>query len=223
MTNPSSATETLIQSLTRDLEPVGRLRVPMVRALMWLSLFAVAAGVMAAFADTAALSRRLAVADDMWLAVVGSTLTAVTAAVAAFHLSLPDRRARWALLPLPAALLWVGASGAGCLRTAATGEAGAWRHSLDCLVFVVFVSAPLSACLFAMLRRGYALRPGLVALIGGLAAAAAAATLLNIFHPFDAAATDLLVHVVAIALVVGLNGIFGGRLLQVRASRSATS
>jgi hypothetical protein len=81
-------------------------------------------------------------------------------------------------------------------------------------VFVIVVSLPLSILLTVMLRRGYALRPGLVAIVGGLASAAAAATLLNFFHPFDAIVTDLLVHVGAIALVVAVNGIFGGRLLQ---------
>ena len=98
----------------------------------------------------------------------------------------------------------------------AAGENGAIRHSLECLVFLVLVSAPLSAILIVMLRRGYALRPGLVAVMGGLAAAAAAALLLNFFHPFDAVATDLLVHTLAVGLILGINWAFGGRILNAR-------
>jgi hypothetical protein len=41
--------------------------------------------------------------------------------------------------------------------------------------------------------------------------AAAAATLLNFFHPFDAAATDLLVHVFAVGLVVVVSRSVGAR------------
>ena len=43
--------------------------------------------------------------------------------------------------------------------------------------------------------------------------AAAAATLLNFFHPFDAALDDLLVHALAVAIVVAANRVAGGRLL----------
>lgn len=217
MTRPD--TGTLIESLTRELQPVGRLRAPTVRALMWLVLVSGLGVVMAIFADTAALARRMTIAPDMWLSVIGAILTTITACIAAFQLSLPDRRARWAWLPLPAALMWIGASGAGCLRTLAAGENGAVRHSLECLVFVILVSAPLSAVLIVMLRRGYALRPGLVAVMGGIAAAAAAAILLNFFHPFDAVATDLLVHLVAVGLVVGGNWALGGRVLNARRQR----
>ncbi len=211
-------TEALIDTLTQELQPVTRLRPPVMRALMWLALIGGIGIVMAAFADNSAFARRLAVAPDMWLAVAGSILTAITAGIAAFQLSLPDRAARWAWLPLPATLLWIGASGAGCLRTAASGELGAVHQSLDCLAFLVLVSAPLSAILILMLRRGYALHPGLVAGSGGLAAAAAAATLLNFFHPFDAVAIDLFIHALAIAAIVGFNWIFGERMLQARIS-----
>jgi hypothetical protein len=140
----------------------------------------------------------------------------VLAAIAAFELSLPDRNRLWALLPLPAALLWIGASGAGCLRTwlITDTHAAVLDDSKDCLLFILGISVPLSALLLAMLRRAYPLRPGLAAAIAGLASAAAAATLLNLFHPYDASATDLVVHVAAVALVVTANRAYGGRMLQ---------
>jgi hypothetical protein len=143
----------------------------------------------------------------MWLAVTGSTLTAVLATIAAFQLSLPDGRTIWALLPIPSALLWVGASGLGCLRTwlvPGTHDAS-FAEAKDCFVFIVGLSIPLSAMLILMLRRGYSLRPNLMGVVGGLAVAAASATLLNLFHPYDAAATDLTVHATAVAVVILAN------------------
>jgi hypothetical protein len=78
-------------------------------------------------------------------------------------------------------------------------------------------SLPLSALLILLLRRACPLRPVLTAVLVGLASAAASASLLEICHAFDAAATDLLLHALAVALVVGANAALGGRLLSAHA------
>jgi hypothetical protein len=209
----------LIRGLAAELQPVRRLPPPLFRALAWLAVLVALAIALAAFANLDAVWQRISAAPDLWLAVVGSTLTAVLAAIAAFELSLPDAPRAWALLPLPAALLWVGASGLGCLRVwiAPQSHVAVMSEARDCLMFIVFLSVPLSALLLLMLRRAYPLYPGLTATIGGLSVAAAAATLLNFFHPYDAAATDLVVHAVAVALVVVANRLFGGRIFAVPA------
>lgn len=213
--NDSSAQERLIRDLAAELAPVRRLASPGVRALGWLAVVAAIAVALATVADLAALWHRLAGATDMWLAALGSAATAILAAMAAFELSLPDARRAWALLPLPAALLWIAASGAGCLRTwlAPDTHVADLSEARDCLLFIVGLSVPLSALLILMLRRACSLQPGLTAAVAGLAAAAAAATLLNFFHPFDAAATDLTVHAGAVALVIAANRAVSGRLL----------
>ena len=206
----------LIGALAADLRPVRRLPPPVLRALFWLALVAAVAAVLATFADVAAMWHRLAASPDMWLAVLGSIATAATAAFAAFEISLPDRSRAWALLPVPAVALWVGASGLGCMRAyvlpgthiAAIGE------TRDCLLFIIGLSVPLSAALILMLRRAYSLAPTLTAAMAGLASAAAAATLLNFFHPFDAAAIDLAVHAAAVVLVVVAARALGSRILQ---------
>jgi hypothetical protein len=214
--------EGIILSLTADLKPVRRLPPPGWRALLWLALVAALAFTLAAVADRGAVAGRLTAAPDMWLSAGGSALTMVLAAVAAFQLSLPDRNQRWALLPLPAALLWVGASGAGCLRTwlVLGTHAAVLDDSKDCLVFILALSIPLSVLLLGMLRQGHALRPGLTAAVAGLASASAAATLLVLFHPYDASATDVAVHVFAVALVIIANRAYGGRMLQATAGWS---
>jgi hypothetical protein len=213
MDNPH---DRLIGALAANLAPVRRLPPPALRALFWLLLVAAVAAALAMFSDVAGMWHRMAASSDISLAALGSIATAATAAVAAFALNLPDRSRAWALLPVPAAALWVGASGLGCLRAyvlpgthvAAIGE------TRDCLLFIVGLSVPLSAVMIVMLRRGYSLAPSLTAAMAGLAAAAAAATLLNFFHPFDAAATDLAVHAVAAALVIIAARALGGRILQ---------
>jgi hypothetical protein len=212
-----SAHEHLIRDLASGLEPVGRLRPPTVRALGWLAVVAIVAVALARFADLPALESRLSASPDMWLAVTGAIMTAVLAALAAFQLSLPDANRAWALLPLPAALLWVIASGIGCLRAwlVPGAHVAELNEARDCLMFIIGVSIPLSVLMFVMLRRACSLQPGLTAAIGGLATAAAAATLLNFFHPFDAAVTDLAVHACAVALVIVANWAFSGRLLGI--------
>ena len=215
--------EHLIRGLAADLKPVRRLPPPMLRALAWLAAVGATAAAFAVFADLNAAWQRIAAAPDLWLAVCGSTMTAILAAVAAFELSLPDASRAWAALPLPAALLWIAASGLGCLRVwiAPQTHVASLGEARDCLIFIVSVSVPLSALLLAMLRRACPLQPGLTAMVGGLAVAAAAATLLNFFHPYDAAATDLAVHAIAVALVVAAIRVLGGKLFRAAPFRSA--
>jgi hypothetical protein len=211
-----SGHEDLILRLIADLKPVQRLPSPPRRALLWLAMVVALAVMLAAVADRTAALARITAAPDMWLSACGAALTTVLAAIAAFELSLPDRSRRWALLPLPAALLWLGASGAGCLRgwLVPGVHPANLNDTKDCIAFILALSVPLSVLLIGMLRRGHTLWPELTAATAGFAVAAAAATLLVLFHPYDASATDVVVHVVAVALVIMANRSFGGRLLQ---------
>ncbi|MFC4762168.1 NrsF family protein [Dyella koreensis] len=210
--------ETLIDTLGAELVPVRRLPAPWLRALGWLSVVAVIAAALLMHYGVTGMLGRWASAPDLAWAGIGAVLTTVAAAWAAFSLGVPGRSVRWAWLPLPAALLWIGASGIGCLRTWIPSETHvADIHEVsDCLVFIISFSIPLSACLVWLLRRAFPLRPVLTAVMIGLASAAASASLLEICHAFDAAATDLLTHALAVALVIAANAAMGGRLLQPR-------
>ena len=206
----------LIDDLVADLRPVRRLATPWLRAAAWLAIVLAAAIVLAWFADMPAMEHRLMAVPDMWLAVLGSVLTAILAAVATFQLGLPDRSPLWSLLPLPGLVLWIGASGLGCARTwliPGTSDPSLMEGS-HCMMVIVALSVPLSIAIFAMLRRGYSLYPSLTGGTAGLAVAAAAATLLNFFHPYDAAITDLTVHAAAVTLVVLVNRALAGRFFR---------
>ena len=210
------AHDRLIDVLAANLQPVRPLRSPVLRALGWLALVVVIAGALATFANLAAMWHRLTATPDMGLAAIGSAATAAAAAFAAFELSMPDRSRAWALLPLPAFALWLGASGLGCLRAYVLPgtHVATMGETRDCLVFIIGLSAPLSAALILMLRQAYSLAPALTATMAGLASAAAAATLLNFFHPYDAAATDLVVHLIAVSIVVVALRMIGSRALR---------
>ncbi|MFZ3033804.1 MAG: NrsF family protein [Parvibaculum sp.] len=206
----------LIGQLTDELVPVRRLRAPWLRASLWIGLLLAIAGYFSMTTDVAAMLHRLGAAADMWLSVIGSASTAILAAIAVFQLSLPDRSPRWALLPLPGALLWIGASGFGCLRVLIEPASGhiSVADPDDCFIFIISMSIPLSIIMIWMLRRAYTLRPNLTAIVGGLAVASAAATLLNFVHPFNVTISDLAVHALAIAIVVSANRLLGGNLLN---------
>lgn len=216
----SLTTDQLIDRLGADLRPVRRLAHPLVRAAAWLGAVVVIAVVLASLAQLGAIEHRLRAAPDLWAAALGAGATAVLAAVATFELSLPDRRSAWAALPLPGVALWVGASGIGCLRQWVIPDAGpATLHDAGhCFMFIVCLSVPLSILTVLMIRRACPLRPDLAMATGGLAVAAAAATLLTFFHQHDASAIDMLVHAVAVTLVVAANRVFGGWLLGLRSS-----
>ncbi|MCC0805090.1 DUF1109 domain-containing protein [Methylobacterium sp. W2] len=214
MSDPASH-ERLVEELTRSLAPIRRLPGPGWRAFAWVSAVLGLGALLLPLSDAAALQARLGV-PDLRYAALGAMLTSGAAAFAAFQSSVPGRSRAWALLPIPPLVLWLGVSGLGCLRARLApasnlAETGEMR---GCFVFLMAVSLPLSVLLVMMLRRACPLNPSLTAALGGLAVAAAAAALLVPFHPHDATATDLAVHLVAVLIVVGLNGLLGGRFLE---------
>jgi hypothetical protein len=206
--------EALIRDLGESLQPVRRIVSPNRQVLAWVALVALIGGVLALAYDMEAMLVRLVSATDLWVAALGALLTAFLAAKAAFELGVPGRGRWWALLPLPPALLWIGASGLGCLRSWSAAGVEPVGDGRDCLMFIVGFSVPLAAAMILLLRRAFPLYPALTAALAGLACAAGAAALLNLCHPFDATATDLAVHLVAVALVVIVTLLSGRRLLR---------
>lgn len=202
----SENTDRLISKLVADGSPVRRLRAPLWRALAWLLVVvAIAAAAVLAFADFEVFDRRV---QDPRLVVelIATLLTGISGVIASFHVSVPDRSPAWALLPVPPLLLWLASSGYGCWRHWIEFGPDGWAvgDSANCFVFILGVSIPLGATLLFVLRRAAPLAPVRVAAVGGLGVAAIAAFLLQFFHPFDVTLMDLAVHLIAVALVVGI-------------------
>ncbi len=199
-----SDTDRLIERLAAAAQPVRRLQPPVLRAGFFLAAAAaVLAAVVLLFADLDLFARRAA---DPKLAaeLVFTLLTGILAVIAAFELSLPDRAAAWALLPLPSLALWIASSGYSCWRHFLVHGPEGWiiGESANCFRFILAVSVPLAVCLVILLRRAAPLTPVRVAAVGGLGVAAIAAFTLQFFHPFDVTFMDLAVHAAAVAIVV---------------------
>jgi hypothetical protein len=204
----------LIGDLSADLKPVRRLPPPWLRALVWLGVVVIVAAVLVA---TRTLLPALGIVGNdpfMLPGAYASLLTAALAAIAAFELSLPDRSDAWIWLPVPGLVLWIALNGLGCLATLAIpGTQTTPFQFMVCLSLIFAISLPLTAAMIVMVRRARPLRPLRVAVLGGLAASGAAATLLVLIHPHDSAVLDLAAHGVAVAVIIGLNVLLGGRLL----------
>jgi hypothetical protein len=201
---PAMQTERVIATLAAQLQPVRRLRSPLLRALLWLAVVGAAGGVLIArevglgiFLQRFAVPR-VAVED------FATALTAITAVIAAFELSVPGHSPRWAVLPVLPFLAWIGASGLGCVRNGLGlhGAAGLAGDSPHCFAFIAGASVPLALGLFWMLRRARPIAPLPVAALAMLGVAASAAFMLQFFHPFDVTVIDLALHLSAVGLVV---------------------
>jgi hypothetical protein len=196
-------TDQMIEQLSAGLAPVRVLRSPALRALCWLALVgAMSTALVLGYADGAALQRLTA--PRVAVECVATALTAIAAIVAAFELSVPEGSLRWAWLPVPPLLVWLAASGLGCLRNGLSLAGGhdAMGRSPDCFMFISGASLPLAAGLFWMLRRARPIAPLPVAAVGALGVAATAAFILEFFHPFDVTVIDLSLHLAAVGLVV---------------------
>ncbi len=208
--------DALIARLSADLRPVRRLAPAWQRAALWLAAVLWIGALLSTFTNWSALRERLMGAPDMWLAQLGAVLTAVCAGIAALQIAVPGRSARWALLPVPAVVLWIAASTEGCLRLVpvAATVVEPPMHPMACLRVLLLISLPLTLLLTWQLMRAYPLRPALTAALGGLASAGASASLLTLIHPFDATLDDLAVHGAAVLVVVGATRWVGGRALR---------
>jgi hypothetical protein len=206
-------TPNLIELLATSAKPVRRLRPPLVRATLWLllaalvfALLAVGHGLRADFAQR--------VAQPVFvIGIVASLVTGVLAAVASFFLSLPDRSRAWALLPLPAVLLWISTVTYGCLTNWVSIGPDGMRmgEAARCFATLMLTSMPLSIALYVMLRHAAWLRPTAVTVTGGLAVAAMTATALSLFHDLDATVMVLVWNFGVAAVIVGLGWLLGMR------------
>jgi hypothetical protein len=206
-------TPELIDRLSASLTPVRRLRPPLLRAGQWLLLAALVVALLAvlngARPDLALRLRQPVFAASL----AGSLLTGILAAIAAFHLCLPDRSRLWLLLPAPAVVLWLATIGYGCLTDwVSIGPDGVRLGStLECFATLLITTIPSAVVLFAMLRDTARLYPTMVGMTGGLAVAGIAATALSLLHELDATVMVLLWNLGAAALIVVLAGAFGRR------------
>lgn len=208
----TTRTDQLIDALVAEAKPVKRLRPPMVRAALWLGFAGLLiAGITVYHAAHEGETLKSLVGDLartkftlQWLA---SLATGITAVVAAFQLSLPDRSRLWRLLPVPASVLWLLTLGYGCFTDwVEYGPDGfVAGHSFKCLTTIIGTSVPLGLGLAWMLRHAGASRPVDTIVIAALGMAALSATGLSLYHDLDATLMIIVWHVVIASLVVAIS------------------
>jgi hypothetical protein len=207
-----AATEQLIDALTEGLQPVKPLRKPWLRAGLWSAFATLAIAAIAVVGGSRADLAHAMHEANFLVPLAGSWLTGVTAALAAFQISLPDRSRHWLWLPLIPVLLWSTGFAYNCLTNAADilGSLALLPESA-CFVTIVLTSAGLIAVLLPMLRRVKTLRPRLTAWLGCLAVAGFADAAHLLVHTEQDSLLALTVNLVPALFVVVLGGLAGRR------------
>lgn len=208
-------TEDLVSAMAREMGPVKRLRPPLTRAALWLGFSAlVIAAVVVVVGPRENLTERLSQPWGM-AQCAGAVITAVLAAVAAFHLALPDRPNAWALLPAPGFVAWLASLGWGCVSDfIRLGPEGiSLGTSWGCLGFILGLSAPMGAAMLLALRHAGPIRPVPTMATGMLSVAMLASLGLSLVHDLDAAIMVLVWHAGAVLVAVVIGGGLGGRVL----------
>jgi len=211
-----TTTRDLIRLLVADASAVRRQPPPMLRAGIWIAMAAVLLTIVAATIGVRA-DLGVKLQDSTFLIEVASAgLTGIAAAIAAFHISLPDRSGRWALLPIPALLLWLSTVGYGCLTNwVGPGPSDLVAGiSLQCLETIALGSTPIAVILFFMLRHARFVRPLATAAVGAIAVAGLTVSALRIFHELDATVMVLIWNVGAGAVMSVIGTLLGPRLFR---------
>ena len=210
-------TNILIDQLAARAAPVKRLASPWQRTLLWVALAAaIIIVIIASHGARPGWLGDLTVASSAieWFA---SVATGLLAAYAVFQVSVPGRSPAWAWLPLPAALLWLGGLGLGCLQDVARIGAAAFAfqgESWECARAITFTSLPLGLVLLMMVRHAGVVRPGRTAMLTALSAAALSAAGVSVIHEGENALMVLLWHAGAVVALAGLSWALGRRLFS---------
>jgi len=212
-------TNALIAELANSAAPVRRLPTPWARMLLWLALslpfLAAVIWLMMPrdISPVAALADRRFVIEEAIL-----LLTALTAALTAFASVVPGYDRRVLLIPLVPLAAWLASLGEGCWRNwVALGADGlTLRPDWDCLPPAILVGIVPAIAMVVMLRRGAPLLPRISIALGALAVAALANLGLRLFHVGDASVMVLFWHLGGAAMVPGLAGLVGRRVLYWR-------
>jgi hypothetical protein len=209
-----AATDQLIETLSANLQPIKPLRKPALRALLWSAFATAMIAVIGAIGGSRAdLAQALPQATFL-IPLIGSWLTGVTAALAAFEVSLPDRSRRWLWLPIVPVLLWGTGFAVNCFANPADVLASlALLPESACLLTIVVTSAALIAVLLPMLRRVRTLRPRLTAWLGCLAVAGFADSAHLLVHTEQDSLIALTVNLVPTLLIVLLGGLAGRKAI----------
>ena len=208
-------TSRLIEQLASAAKPVKPIASPLRRTLLW----ALAAGAVIAISSATWGSHEHAMRTlgdpgegIEWL---GSVLTGLFAAYAAFQISVPGRSGSWAWLPVLPLALWLSGIGVGCIEDYANMGVAAFgfqSHSGECARAIVLMSLPLGLVMALMVRHAGVIRPGPTLMLAALSAAALSSAGVSLFHNGETSLMSLVWHGGVVALISLLSLAAGERL-----------
>ena len=200
------STDEIVDQLTAELKPVKRSISPVLGAALWLTASAAFIGALVWHHGMRPDIGRLLADTGYRTLFAACVATAALGAVATFTVSLPDRTVRWALLPIPGLLLWLGGTGIGCYSDwVRAGPDGLFLGtSFSCMGWITAVSLPPVALLIVMIRHAAFVRPRLALCLGMLSTAALASAGLMLFHEIDATLMIFVWHTSAALILIGL-------------------
>jgi hypothetical protein len=207
-------TDELIVQLARSATPITPLPPPGVRTLRWL-LLAVACGVagVTVFGARSDVLARLSQLDYLGIALL-ALLTSAGAVVVTLVLAIPGAERTPALRVSTLGILGVWA--ATMIWSVLTSGRGlpvsTDPHWPVCFMRVLIVGVLPAFALFAMVRRGFVLRPGWTSALAAVAAASIGALAAQLACPLDESGHGFLGHFVPV-IFMAIVGLAAQRLL----------
>ena len=208
-------TSRLIAELSNHADPVRRLPSPWVRTLLWLAL-AIPPVIIVVWFYGVDVDLATVLADRRFVIEQTSTfVTALAAAVAALHSTIPGRSRKWYWLLLVPLTVWLATVGAGCfLDWRATGPAALeLRLDNDCVSAAILVGIVPAVTIVGMLRKGAPLSPRLTLVLGALATAGIVSFALGFFHIGDVSIMVLVWQFGLVAVLSACAGLVAPRFL----------
>ena len=203
-------TNLLIERLSTDCAPVRCLRCPATRAATWLAIATPYVALMQLVSPGANFAAML---DDPRFLIeqVAALLTTITAAYAAFAVTVPGYDRRILLLPALPLAVWLGALCVGSAEEwLRDGFAGLWlRGEWFCVRWILTIGSVPAIVLAFMLRKGAPMAPYATAALGGLAAASLGQFALRLFHAEAVTVLMVVWHVGAVIAISALAGWIG--------------
>lgn len=205
--------EDLIRTLASEAKPVRRLAHPARRVVYWLSISLLYVTAIVLFMGPRP-DIGVKLGEPRFVLEIGAAfLTGVMAAMAAFCAGSPGRPLWERFAPLPMLVLWLGTLGEGCWR--GWGANGLpLRPDLVCFPSIVMAGLVPGALILYMVRRGAPLAPVLTTALAALAASALGAAALRLYHAQDASIMILVWQFGSVAVITGLGGLIGRKLLR---------
>jgi hypothetical protein len=205
--------EDLIRTLASEAKPVRRLAHPARRVVYWLSISLLYVTAIVLFMGPRP-DIGVKLGEPRFVLEIGAAfLTGVMAAMAAFCAGSPGRPLWERFAPLPMLVLWLGSLGEGCWQ--GWGANGLpLRPDLVCFPSIVMAGLIPGALILYMVRRGAPLAPVLTTALAALAASALGAAALRLYHTQDASIMILVWQFGSVAVITGLGGLIGRKLLR---------